>query len=181
VARALGSAVRSARPVSGGDINSAHEMTLTDGRVVFVKSNFVADPTMFAAEARGLAWLAQARALRVPEVLAVGDTFLVLERISPARRRADFDERLGRTLAALHRFGAPGFGLDHDNFIGRLPQSNTPAPTWPELPACCAPWGCAVVAITASCTFSTNFCMIKNHLFTLYSTKFFSDIICGCH
>jgi fructosamine-3-kinase len=132
VARALGSAVRSARPVSGGDINSAHEMTLTDGRVVFVKSNFVADPTMFAAEARGLAWLAQARALRVPEVLAVGDTFLVLERISPARRRADFDERLGRTLAALHRFGAPGFGLDHDNFIGRLPQSNTPAPTWPE-------------------------------------------------
>jgi fructosamine-3-kinase len=132
VARALGSTVRSARPVSGGDINSAHEMTLTDGRVVFVKSNFVADPTMFAAEARGLAWLAQARALRVPEVLAVGDTFLVLERISPARRRADFDERLGRALAALHRFGAPGFGLDHDNFIGRLPQSNTPAPTWPE-------------------------------------------------
>jgi fructosamine-3-kinase len=100
--------------------------------VVFVKSNFVADPTMFAAEARGLAWLAQARALRVPEVLAVGDTFLVLERIAPARRRADFDERLGRALAALHRFGAPGFGLDHDNFIGRLPQSNTPAPTWPE-------------------------------------------------
>jgi fructosamine-3-kinase len=132
VARALGSAVRSARPVSGGDINSAHEMTLTDGRVVFVKSNFVADPTMFAAEARGLAWLAEARALRVPEVLGVGDTFLVLERISPARRRADFDERLGRALAALHRFGAPGFGLDHDNFIGRLPLSNTPAPTWPE-------------------------------------------------
>jgi protein-ribulosamine 3-kinase len=132
VARAVGSAVRSARPVSGGDINSAHEMTLTDGRVVFVKSNFVADPTMFAAEARGLAWLAEARALRVPAVLAVGDTFLVLERISPARRRADFDERLGRTLAALHRFGAPGFGLDHDNFIGRLPQSNTPAPTWAE-------------------------------------------------
>jgi fructosamine-3-kinase len=132
VARAVGSAVRSARPVSGGDINSAHEMTLTDGRVVFVKSNFVADPTMFAAEARGLAWLAQARALRVPEVLAVGDTFLVLERIAPARRRADFDERLGRALAALHRFGAPGFGLDHDNFIGRLPQSNTPAPTWQE-------------------------------------------------
>ena len=132
VARAMGSAVRSSRAVSGGDINSAHEMTLADGRVVFVKSNIVADPTMFAAEAHGLAWLAQARALRVPEVLAVGETFLVLERISAARRRPDFDERLGRDLAALHRFGAPGFGLDHDNFIGRLPQSNTPAPRWPD-------------------------------------------------
>ncbi len=62
----------------------------------------------------------------------MGKTFLVLERISPARRRPDFDERLGRNLAALHRFGAVGFGLDHDNFIGRLPQSNTPAPSWPE-------------------------------------------------
>ena len=132
MARAMGSAVRSSQPVSGGDINSAHEMKLADGRVVFVKSNFVADPAMFAAESRGLAWLAQAHALRVPEVLAVGETFLVLESISPARRRPDFDERLGRDLAALHRFGAPGFGLDHDNFIGRLPQSNTPAPNWPE-------------------------------------------------
>jgi fructosamine-3-kinase len=132
VARALGSAVQSSCAVAGGDINDANQMTLADGRVVFVKSNFGADPTMFAAEARGLAWLAQARALRVPQVLAVGETFLVLERISPARRPPDFDERLGRDLAALHRFGAPGFGLDHDNFIGRLPQSNTPAASWPE-------------------------------------------------
>jgi fructosamine-3-kinase len=132
VARVLGSVVRSSSAVSGGDINSAHQMTLADGRVVFVKSNSVADPTMFAAEAHGLAWLAQARALRVPEVLAVGETFLVLECISAGRRRPDFDERLGRGLAALHRFGTPGFGLDHDNFIGRLPQSNAPAPSWPE-------------------------------------------------
>jgi fructosamine-3-kinase len=54
----------------------------------------------------------------------------VLENIAPGPRRPDFDEQLGRALAALHRFGSPGFGLDHDNFIGRLPQSNTPASTW---------------------------------------------------
>jgi fructosamine-3-kinase len=132
VARAMGSTVRSSCGVAGGDINDAREMTLADGRVVFVKSNLGADPTMFSAEARGLAWLAQARALRVPEVLAVGENLLVLERISAVRRRPDFDQRLGRDLAALHRFGAPGFGLDHDNFIGRLPQSNAPAPNWPD-------------------------------------------------
>jgi fructosamine-3-kinase len=129
VGRALGSPVTGSRGVSGGDINQAHALTLADGRVVFAKTNAHADPAMFPAEARGLAWLGEAGALRVPAVLAVSDgpvPFLVLERIVPAARRSDFDERLGRGLAALHRHGAPAFGLDHDNFIGRLPQANAP-------------------------------------------------------
>jgi fructosamine-3-kinase len=135
IGRALGTAVRSGRAVSGGDINQAEELTLADGRVVFAKTNRRADPAMFPAEARGLQWLAEAGALRIPRVLAVSGespSFLVLERIVSGRRRADFDETLGRGLAALHRFGAGQFGLDHDNFIGRLPQSNQPAPTWAE-------------------------------------------------
>jgi fructosamine-3-kinase len=56
--------------------------------------------------------------------------YLALELLTPAKRRPDFDEALGRSLAALHRFGAPSFGLDHDNFIGRLAQSNTTANDW---------------------------------------------------
>ncbi len=93
---------------------------------------------MFAAEARGLAWLGEAGALRVPRVVAVAapeaaQQFLVLELIETARPAPDFDERLGRGLAALHRHGAPTFGLDHDNFVGSLPQENgPPSPTWPE-------------------------------------------------
>jgi fructosamine-3-kinase len=139
VARALGSAVVQARPVAGGDINEAHQLTLGDGRVVFAKTNRRPDPAMFPAEARGLAWLAEAAALRVPAVLAVDPQFLVLEHIASAPRRPDFDERLGRGLAALHRSGPPvynppaqgrPFGLDHDNFIGRLPQDNRPLPGW---------------------------------------------------
>ena len=132
LAGVLGAGVQSSRSVSGGDINEAHELTLEDGRVIFAKTNHGADPQMFPAEARGLGWLAEAGALRVPRVLAASPSFLALERIASARRRPDFDEALGRGLAALHRFGAPGFGLDHDNFIGRLPQSNDPAPTWAE-------------------------------------------------
>ena len=58
--------------------------------------------------------------------------FLALELIRPARHAGNFDERLGRGLAALHRHGAPAFGLDHDNYIGRLPQKNTFAVAWPE-------------------------------------------------
>jgi fructosamine-3-kinase len=92
---------------------------------------------MFAAEARGLGWLAEAGALRIPRVVVVSRPedaaqFLVLELLESGRPARDFDERLGQGLAALHRFGAPGFGLDHDNFIGRLPQSNATAATWVE-------------------------------------------------
>ena len=132
VEAALGSAVVAWEGVSGGDINEAHAAHLGDGRWVFVKSNRAAPDGMFAAEARGLDWLGQAKALRVPKVMAQGPDFLVLEYLQPGRRQPDFDELLGRGLAVLHRAGAPGFGLDHDNFIGRLPQSNQPLPTWAE-------------------------------------------------
>jgi len=117
--------------VSGGDINQAAQITLGDGRELFVKSNPRSPAGMFAAEARGLHWLAEAGALRIPQVVAASAPgaevqFLVLELIRRGRPARGFDEELGRGLAALHRFGAPGFGLDHDNFIGRLPQSNRP-------------------------------------------------------
>jgi fructosamine-3-kinase len=132
---ALGASIRSAASVSGGDINDAYAVTLADGRNVFVKANDRADARLFPAEARGLAWLAEARALRTPEVVAVSPAraktaFLVLEHLESRPRTRDFDERAGRGLAALHRFGAPRFGLDFDNFIGRLPQSNRGHATW---------------------------------------------------
>ena len=137
LAAALDGRVIGARPLSGGDINEAFEVRLADGREIFVKCNVSAPNDMFVAEARGLAWLADAKALRVPTVLAASGAndltpFLALELIRPKARGGNFDERLGRGLAALHRHGAPAFGLDHDNYIGRLPQKNSLAVTWPE-------------------------------------------------
>jgi fructosamine-3-kinase len=132
VETALGSRVERWRRVSGGDINQAHTAELSDGRTVFVKSNDRAPSGMFVAEARGLAWLAEAHALRVPAVLAQGRDFLVLENIDAGAPCRDHDEELGRGLASLHAFGAPGFGLDHDNFIGRLDQENRPSGTWAD-------------------------------------------------
>ena len=124
------------RPVSGGDINDAYRVECSLG-VLFVKTNARAPATLFPAEARGLDWLRNAAALRVPEVRAVSDAdepvrYLVLEFIEPGKPARDFDDRLGQGLAALHRAGAASFGLDHDNFIGSLPQSNTPATSWAE-------------------------------------------------
>jgi fructosamine-3-kinase len=137
LAGALGSPVAGARPLSGGDINDAYEVTLDDGRTLFVKANTRAPADMFIAEARGLAWLGEAKALRIPTVIAASGAndltpFLALEMIREAPRARHFDERLGRGLAALHRHGARAFGLDHDNYVGRLPQVNKFGVSWPE-------------------------------------------------
>lgn len=143
----LGTDVVGSVEVAGGDINRAFRLGLADGRRVFVKTNAAAPAGMFTAEARGLAWLAEVGAVRVPEVLAVGDPvgddnggppFLVLEWIEAGPPAADHDERLGLALAALHAAGCPRFGLTDDdghaadNWIGTIPQPNAPTTTWPE-------------------------------------------------
>jgi protein-ribulosamine 3-kinase len=142
VSAALGSSMRTYARAHGGDINDAYDVTLADGRLVFVKSNDEADPRMFACEARGLEWLREADAIRIPRVLAYSGeaqddaAFLVLERITPTARAADYEERLGHGLAALHRTASMSldgrFGFPEPNFIGSLTQDNTFAETWPE-------------------------------------------------
>ena len=133
----LGQRVSAVSRVSGGDINQAFELGLADGRSAFLKSNARAPLEMFAREAHGLEFLRAAGALRIPQVLAFSaeteqPSFLLLEFVRGAAHRPGFDERLGRGLAALHRFGAPSFGWSESNFIGRLPQANRAHPTWAE-------------------------------------------------
>lgn len=131
----LGREVASARDLHGGDIHSAFRVELRGGDVLFVKSSIGAPRGMFTEEARGLEWLRDADALRIPAVIAVADgdeglRFLALEYLEPGVHDASFDEKLGRGLAALHRAGAPAYGFDHDNYIGSLPQSNRTHRTW---------------------------------------------------
>jgi fructosamine-3-kinase len=138
--RALSQNVVRMQPMAGGDIHRAFRAELDDGSVVFVKSNDRSDTALFAAESKGLSWLAEPGILRVPQVLAVssGDGnspgFLALEFITRGKPARDFDEQLGRGLAALHAVGAPRLGHAEDNFIGTLPQDNRPVDgdTWAE-------------------------------------------------
>jgi fructosamine-3-kinase len=131
IAAALGAPVASSAPVGGGDINEAAKVTLGDGRVVFVKHHRAPPPGMFACEARGLAWLAEPGAIRVPAVLGHGERWLALEWLEPAPRRRDFDELLGRGLARLHTAQPAGFGLDHDNYLATIAQDNRATDDWP--------------------------------------------------
>ncbi len=58
--------------------------------------------------------------------------FILLEWLPtpPNADRAAAFEALGRQLAALHRATAPSYGLDHDNYLGIVPQSNGWMASW---------------------------------------------------
>lgn len=120
IAQILDATVYNTSVVHGGDINDAYLFS-TDKGPFFVKTNtasFAAD--MFAKEAKGLKLLS----VRVPELIGLGNSFLILEYIPPGVPAPDFWEKFGENLAALHRNSSDMFGLDHDNYIGTLKQSN---------------------------------------------------------
>ncbi len=122
-----------ARRVGGGDINEAWRVTLADGREAFVKTRPDAGPEEYAAEARGLQWLAEPGALRTPLVLEVAEDYLVLEWVQQGSLSADGAEELGRGLALTHAAGAPAFGGPRAaaaSSFGSLRLPNDPTPDW---------------------------------------------------
>jgi fructosamine-3-kinase len=147
VARATGAAVTGGARAAGGSINEAWALRLAGGGRAFVKTRGDAAPGEYATEAAGLRWLAQAGAVALPGVLAVGEDdeprFLALEWIDEGRLDAAGEEALGRALAALHAAGAPAFGAPPPGApaldggpaplrIGELALPNDPAADWPS-------------------------------------------------
>ncbi len=126
-------------PLRGGDIHDAFRLVNEEGGSLFLKSNRKALPFMFEREAEGLRWLAETRALPVPEVRGVsvskgneGPGWLLLEWVDPGPKNSRSDEALGRGLAALHRFQEARPRAFPPNYIGMLPQSNRLRASWTE-------------------------------------------------
>ena len=115
-------------PVSGGDINRAYALALSDGSRLFMKANSVGNADFFRAEAEGLEAIRKTGAINVPRVIAAGEdareSFLLLEYIDEGRHNLfasyasygggdraamldeinrDPSEELGRRLAAMHK------------------------------------------------------------------------------
>lgn len=134
----LGCAVADHRPIGGGCINAAHVLVAASGEEVFLKWNAHLPPDAFAAEADGLhALRARARGVRVPAPLgwsepgADGPGWLALEHVAAGRPGPRFADLLAEGLASLHAPTGEPSGWTQDNWIGSLPQANTPAP-WPR-------------------------------------------------
>jgi fructosamine-3-kinase len=123
--------------VGGGDINEAFRVRLADGSEAFVKTRPGATPGEYAAEAAGLAWLAEPGALRTPRVLSIEAGHLALEWVQAGHLGDAGIEELGRGLAATHAAGAPRFGAfaepesGEPARFGSLALPNDPADDWP--------------------------------------------------
>ena len=123
------------RAVGGGSINATYHVTTSRNQHWFCKINDARRfPDLFVLERQGLALLEATRAIRIPRVIACEivdqDQLLVLEWIPEGLRSNDFLRRFGEELARPHRHTDAYFGLDHDNYMGALPQSNTQSSDW---------------------------------------------------
>jgi protein-ribulosamine 3-kinase len=120
-------------PVSGGDISAAWRVPTRNGDL-FIKTGPPEAQPMFSAEAEGLEEIAKTNSIRVPAVIAIGQSrtvaFLALEWLSFEAADSAVETRLGEQLAAMHRVSLQHFGWHRDNTIGLTPQRNTPADDW---------------------------------------------------
>jgi len=103
-------------------------------RDAFVKHGPADALPAFEAEAEGLAALAGAGEIRVPEVYECGidgaNAYIAMERLDLSHPTPETERRLGGRLAALHRHTAAEHGWHRDNTIGLTPQSNTRSRDW---------------------------------------------------
>lgn len=128
--------IKSTTPVSGGSINEAARLDIEELGPAFLKWNRTADPDMFEKEVTGLKLLGDAGTeLRVPDVILQGTVedstgYLLLEFIEDGRPGNQSAQHFGKELSVLHKNRSKSFGLDEDNYIGRLPQSNNRHNDW---------------------------------------------------
>lgn len=120
--------------ISGGCINNALKLITSDGDY-FMKWQTGIPEDMFQKEAEGLKLLSCNGAIKIPEVIGYGKIegkhYLLLEDIVSSFPANNYWKHFGIALAALHRNNtAKKYGLDHDNYIGKLPQSNDMNGDW---------------------------------------------------
>ena len=118
----------------GGDIAASYLLETQHGRF-FAKC--MADRegwNILKAEVEGLRAIGETRTIKVPNVLGTAALqsggCLLLEYIPVGQGSMESFVSLGRGLAQMHRTTAPEFGWPNPNYIGSLPQENTPSPDW---------------------------------------------------
>lgn len=136
--QAKGEAVKinSFSPLSGGSINEAVKLKTNQGKFFLKWNDADRFPTMFEAEAKGLNLLRKTKEIYIPQVIKAGivdsTSFLLLEFVEEIPRNQDFWRDFGKSLARLHQHSNTAFGLEHDNYIGSLPQSNQQHRQWTD-------------------------------------------------
>lgn len=128
--------VRSFLRASGGCINNTYSIESSHGKFFLKLNDLKSYPGMFEAEKKGLQFLRNASPCFIPKVFSSGSintlSYLLIEYIPRGNITSSFWVVFGESLAKLHRNTNELYGLDHDNYIGSLPQSNKQHKSWTE-------------------------------------------------
>ena len=120
--------ITESRTLSGGSINEAFTLKTTAGDFFMKYNSASAFPAIFEKEAAGLKILASTNSIAIPEVIGSAESgkyaYLLLQYIESGVPDQNFWNDFGIKLADLHRNTSEYFGLDNDNYIGSLVQSN---------------------------------------------------------
>ncbi len=122
--------------IGGGSINDTYKIATNEGNF-FLKKNLASlYPEMFEKEELGIKLLEQTNEITVPEIISTGEinntSFLILDYIESGVIESNFWPEFGSKLANLHKHSSGFFGLDYNNYIGSLIQSNTKHLKWNE-------------------------------------------------
>ncbi len=112
-------------PLFGGDINDVSKIEASHG-VFVLKKNDSSPAKMFEKEARGLKTLFE-NGIPVPKVYSYSENYLLMEYLPPGAPKPD---EAGRALAKLHTQKQAYFGLNYNNYIGKLHQNNKYHKDW---------------------------------------------------
>ncbi len=111
----------------GGNFNLAVKVKVKEGDF-FIKWNHGDHDGMFESEAKSLKVLGDTHVMSIPKVVNYGKIvdkhYLMMEFLTAAFKQNNYWSDFGQKLAQLHLHTAPQFGLDYNNYIGALPQSN---------------------------------------------------------
>ena len=118
--------------LSGGSINKVYKCATQQSQFVIKLNDAGKYPLMFEKEEKGLDILNSSN-FRIPATLkTVTDqniSYLILEYIDSKGNTIN-EIKLGTQLAEMHLITSDSFGLDHDNYIGSIPQINNKESDW---------------------------------------------------
>jgi fructosamine-3-kinase len=117
------------KPLTGGDINQVFKVISANGNFAIKLNEVNKFPKMFEVEDKSLQILQNTNSFTIPKVIGCGNyvdkTYLILEFIE-SDNSLNFSETFATALAKLHKNRSDYFGLEFNNYIGRLPQFNLP-------------------------------------------------------
>lgn len=128
-------------PISGGAINHACKLNLSNGSNLFLKYNALEKRSFFETEVHSIQAIKDTNTIGIPKVYGTGIdekegiSFLLLEYLEGHTSFKDY-ETFGQELARLHLANTSSilnegtYGFIEDNYIGAMPQINTPNDSW---------------------------------------------------